>query len=62
MSSKTCQDMWINTVKPGIEKRGLFNVSQLNKIMQNLSYASNDEITTLFLMFSFEIWAQQYLD
>lgn len=62
MSSEACQKSWVEIIKPGIEKRGLFNADSLNKTMKNLINAAPDALTTLFLMFSFEIWAQQYLD
>ncbi len=62
MSSLACQSAWNSVIKPGIEKRGLFNAAELDRIMKNVSVATSDEITTLFLMYSFEIWAQQYID
>lgn len=62
MSSEACQKSWVEIIKPGIEKRGLFNANSLDNTMKNLKNASPDALTTLFLMYSFEIWAQQYLD
>jgi len=62
MSTDACQKAWSKTIKPGIQNRKLFNVEYLDKIMNNLHNASPEELTILFLMFGFEIWAQQYLD
>ena len=61
-SSKVFQEKWNKQVAPGIKKRGLFDLKELNSWIRNISMASPDQMDAIWLMLGFELWAQQYLD
>lgn len=61
-SSKVFQEKWNTQVAPGIQKRGLFNVTELNLWITSISSASPDQMDAIWLMLGFELWAQHYLD
>ena len=61
-SSNVFQEKWSKQVAPGIQKRGLFDLTELNSWINNISIASPDQMDAIWLMLGFELWAQQYLD
>lgn len=61
-SSKVFQEKWNDKVAPGIQKRGLFDLKELNSWISNISNASSDQMDAIWLMLGFELWAQHYLD
>jgi asparagine synthase (glutamine-hydrolysing) len=62
MASEVFQKKWINTIEPSIQKRGVFQISEVTKNVKNISNATSEQLNTIWLMFGFEIWAKQYLD
>lgn len=62
MSSEKFQKRWATELLPGIQKRGLFNYKVLSKYMENLKNLKGAELDAIWLMTSFEIWAQQFID
>ena len=61
-SSEVFKEKWNKQVAPGIQKRGLFDLKELNSWINNISIASPDQMDAIWLMLGFELWAQQYLD
>lgn len=61
-SSNSFSEKWNKQVAPGIQKRGLFDLKELNSWINNISNASPDQMDAIWLMLGFELWAQQYLD
>jgi hypothetical protein len=61
-SSAVFQEKWKTQVAPGIKKRGLFELKELNSWINNISNASPDQMDAIWLMLGFELWAQHYLD
>ena len=61
-SSIVFKEKWTNQVAPGIQKRGIFELKELNSWITNISNASPDQLDAIWLMLGFELWAQQYLD
>lgn len=53
---------WNQSLLPSIEKRGIFKLpfKQLNK--QTVSKMNQKQVENLWMVASFEIWAQEYLD
>lgn len=47
---------------PGIKKRRIFDHNVVQKWVNDISKLNNQELDSLWLMYGFEIWAQQYLD
>ena len=62
MASKIFQNKWNGIIEPGLEKRGIFKVTQISKWVKNIEKASPQQLDAIWLMFGFEIWAKQYLD
>ena len=62
MSSEVFQEKWRQQVAPGIQKRGLFQLNELTKWVNNISKATPEQLDAIWLMLGFELWAQQYLD
>lgn len=62
MSTTSFQQKWNDVILPGIKNRNIFNSDELDISMRNLPSLGGAEINMLWLMTSFEIWAQQYLD
>ena len=62
MASATFQEKWNATIQPNIAKRGLFEVNELSKWVNNIANATPEQLDAIWLMFGFEIWAKQYLD
>ena len=62
MSSENFQNKWKNQIEPGIKKRNLFQLNQLSVWVKNITTVSSDELDAIWLMVSFELWAQLYLD
>jgi asparagine synthase (glutamine-hydrolysing) len=60
--SEVFQERWKSKILPGIKKRGMFNVNQLDNWMKSLSTLNEQQIDSIWLMVGFEIWATQYLD
>lgn len=62
MATKTFQDKWKNQIEPKLNKRELFDLSQLNNWVKNINHATPEQIDAIWLMLGFELWSQQYLD
>ena len=60
--SDTFQERWNKEILPGIKKRELFNAKILKEWMQKPKQMNSEQLDSVWLMLSFEIWAQQYLD
>lgn len=61
-SSETFKQKWDSKIAPGIQKRGLFELKQLNSWIDSIAHASPDQLDAIWLMLGFELWAQHYLD
>lgn len=61
-NSNTFKKQWEDDIFLSIKERNIFNAEHIAKIYSNLSKASNLELETLWIMYSFEVWAKQYLD
>jgi len=61
-SSEAFQEKWNKKVAPGIQKRNLFEMKELNSWITNIANATPDQMDAIWLMLGFELWAQQYLD
>jgi asparagine synthase (glutamine-hydrolysing) len=61
-SSKPFQSRWIKEILPGIKRRNLFNAAVLEKWMNHPQKMNSEQLDSIWLMLSFEIWAKQYLD
>lgn len=62
MAEKQFQEYINNTLLPGIKKRQLFNADYIEGLVSNLESISFPEIEILWIVLSFEIWAQVGLD
>jgi asparagine synthase (glutamine-hydrolysing) len=62
METEKFQTEWMDKIEPNIKKRGVFNVTEISKWVRNLKSASPEQLDAIWLMFGFEIWANQYLD
>lgn len=62
INSKTAQTMWNESIRDGIKNRGLFDIQAIDNMMKNNKTLDWKSVTTLYLMFGFEMWAQLYLD
>lgn len=61
-SSEVFKQKWDSKIAPGIQKRGLFELTELNSWIKNIANASSDQMDAIWLMLGFELWAQHYLD
>jgi asparagine synthase (glutamine-hydrolysing) len=61
-SSEAFKQKWDSKIAPGIQKRGLFEIKELNSWISNIATASPDQMDAIWLMLGFELWAQYYLD
>lgn len=61
-SSDVFKEKWNAKVAPGIQKRGLFELKELNSWITNIANATPDQMDAIWLMLGFELWAQHYLD
>ncbi|NOR28392.1 MAG: hypothetical protein GQ540_07675, partial [Lutibacter sp.] len=61
-SSKEFKQKWKNQVAPSIQKRGIFELKEISNWVKNVSNATTYQLDAIWLMLSFELWAQQYLD
>jgi len=61
-SSTAFREKWNIKIAPGIQKRGLFKIEELNTWINNIANASPDQMDAIWLMLGFELWAQHYLD
>ena len=61
-SSTVFKEKWNTQVAPGIRKRGLFEINELDSWLQNSANATSDQMDAIWLMLGFELWAQHYLD
>jgi asparagine synthase (glutamine-hydrolysing) len=51
-----------DSLLPGIRERGVFNAKTLSKWYENIDKLPFTKVEALWVMFSFEIWAKQFLD
>ena len=61
-SSKEFKQKWKNQVAPSIQKRGIFELKEISNWVKNIQKATTYQLDAIWLMLSFELWAQQYLD
>jgi asparagine synthase (glutamine-hydrolysing) len=61
-SSEVFKEKWNTKVAPGIQKRNLFEMKELNSWIANIANATPDQMDAIWLMLGFELWAQHYLD
>lgn len=61
-SSTEFKQKWHTKIAPGIQKRGLFELNELNAWIDNIANASSDQMDAIWLMLGFELWAQNFLD
>ncbi len=61
-SSEIFKQKWNSEIAPGIKRRGLFQLNELDSWINNIANASPDQMDAIWLMLGFELWAQQYLD
>jgi asparagine synthase (glutamine-hydrolysing) len=61
-SSEVFKQKWNSKIAPGIQKRGLFELRELNSWITNIANASPDQMDAIWLMLGFELWAQIFLD
>jgi asparagine synthase (glutamine-hydrolysing) len=61
-SSAVFKEKWDLKIAPGIQKRGLFELKELNSWIKNIANASPDQMDAIWLMLGFELWAQNFLD
>ncbi|HNP33136.1 MAG TPA: asparagine synthase (glutamine-hydrolyzing) [Flavobacterium sp.] len=61
-SSEVFKQKWNSKIAPGIQKRGLFEIKELNSWINNIASASADQMDAIWLMLGFELWAQHFLD
>ena len=47
-------------ILPGIKRRGIFSIDEINKSLNNLSSISSSELDALWIMVSFELWAERF--
>ena len=59
---KKFQDLWEFEILPGIRQRKLFDPEPAQEIMNKIQKANSKELDLIWVMTSFELWAQQYLD
>ena len=62
MSSDDFQKRWRNELLPKIEKRGVFSTTSVSNWVSNIKNATPEQLDAIWLMVSFELWAQNYLD
>lgn len=61
-SSEVFKQKWNTKIAPGIQKRGLFQINELNSWINNINNVSAEQLDAIWLMLGFELWAQHYLD
>ena len=62
MSQPSFQTHLQQSIVPGIEARGVFDVAPIRKTVDDLANANSIDIELLWTMVSFETWAQRFLD
>lgn len=62
MSSDDFQKRWKNELLPKIENRGVFRITSVANWVSNIKNATQEQLDAIWLMVSFELWAQKYLD
>lgn len=59
-SDEKFKSFLMDQVLTGIKKRGLFNYDVINKSIKNISSIPSSELDALWIMVSFELWADQF--
>ncbi len=54
--------LWDTKIKPGVIKRKIFKIEPVEKWLININKAEISQIDAIWQIFTFEVWAQQYLD
>jgi asparagine synthase (glutamine-hydrolysing) len=62
MARASFQQQLHDRILPGIEKRGVFAVEGVRRVVENIESADWAEIELLWTMVAFESWAGQFLD
>jgi asparagine synthase (glutamine-hydrolysing) len=53
---------WNTEIKDSLKRRKIFDISHVNEIILNIKNANTAELECIWQMYTFEVWAQQYLD
>jgi asparagine synthase (glutamine-hydrolysing) len=62
MNNKLFQKKWQDQLLPGIKQRGLFEPKAFADTVDNIQSVNFNQMEMIWQMYSFESWAQQYLD
>lgn len=62
MSTEVFQQKWKNQIEPSLKKRGLFDLKEVSVWVKNIATATPEQMDAIWLLLSFEIWTQHYLD
>ncbi|MEQ8573136.1 MAG: asparagine synthase (glutamine-hydrolyzing) [Fulvivirga sp.] len=62
MSSSFFKSKWEKEWRASIEKRGIFQVTDIDKWIGNLEKISVDKVDAIWTVVTFEVWAKQFLD
>jgi asparagine synthase (glutamine-hydrolysing) len=60
--SNTFKSKWESEILPGIISRNIFNVDYVKSLMTKNETFSSEDLSAIWTMTTFEIWAKQYLD
>jgi len=62
MKASPFQEFLHQELLPGMQRRGLFQTESIRQASTHLAQASSDQLEQIWIMSSFESWAQQFLD
>lgn len=62
MGSNEFIELWNSEIKPSIVKRKIFDITTIEMFLENINKLDSTKLESIWQMFTFEIWAQQYLD
>ena len=62
MSDDSFIEEWNSSIVKSMKKRNLFNIKQDGISKKDIAQMSQVEVEGLWLVYSFEVWAQKYLD
>jgi asparagine synthase (glutamine-hydrolysing) len=62
MVSDEFMQLWNSEIKPNIIKRKIFDITSIDKLLENMNKVDSSQLESIWQMVTFEIWAQQYFD
>jgi len=62
LSSKEFITKWNAEIRGSIARRKIFDIAQTDEIVLNIKEADSAQLECVWQMYTFEVWAQQYLD